>query len=51
MNLIRLGDATDHSGKVVTASKTMDYDGISVARNGDRITCPLHPQVQPNFID
>lgn len=49
-NFIRLGDSTDHGGKVVTASESMSYDGISVARVGDKITCPLHPQVQPNAI-
>ncbi|WP_321873398.1 PAAR domain-containing protein [Burkholderia ubonensis] len=51
MDLIRLGDATDHGGKVITASETMEYDGIAVARKGDRITCPLHPDVHPNVIE
>lgn len=49
-DLIRLGDTTDHGGKVISASLTMNYDGIPVARKGDRITCPLHPQIQPNVI-
>ncbi|WP_439890910.1 PAAR domain-containing protein [Ralstonia sp. 25C] len=51
MDFIRLGDATDHGGKVSSASPTMDYDGIPIARKGDFITCPLHPQVQPNRIE
>lgn len=50
MNLIRLGDSTDHGGVVITASKTMDYDGRPVARKGDLVTCPLHPQINPNVI-
>ena len=50
MNLIRLGDATDHGGKVITASQTADYDGIPLARKGDLIICPLHPEIQPNVI-
>lgn len=47
---IRLGDTTDHGGKVKTASETTDYDGIPLARKGDLIECPLHPEVQPNVI-
>ena len=47
---IRLGDTTDHGGKVITASETADYDGIPLARKGDRIECPLHLEVQPNVI-
>jgi len=51
MDFIRFGDTTDHGGKVVTASKTADYDGIALARKGDLIECPLHPEVQPNVIE
>jgi uncharacterized Zn-binding protein involved in type VI secretion len=47
---IRLGDTTDHGGRVITASDTADYDGIPLARKGDLIECPLHPTVQPNVI-
>jgi uncharacterized Zn-binding protein involved in type VI secretion len=50
-DFIRLGDATDHRGKVESASTTMSYDGIPLARKGDRVSCPLHPQVQPNVIE
>jgi len=50
INLIRLGDATDHGGKVMTASTTMGFDGRFVARKGDAVACPLHPEVQPNLI-
>ena len=50
MDLIRLGDDTDHGGKVVSASETMHYDDRAVARRGDRVSCPLHPDVEPNLI-
>jgi uncharacterized Zn-binding protein involved in type VI secretion len=49
MNLIRLGDATDHGGKVISASKTMRYEGRFVARKGDEVSCPLH-DIRPNLI-
>ncbi|SAK88101.1 PAAR repeat-containing protein [Caballeronia catudaia] len=50
INLIRLGDATDHGGKVITASETMRMDGRYVARKGDQVTCPKHPEINPNLI-
>ncbi|WP_321888514.1 PAAR domain-containing protein [Paraburkholderia bannensis] len=49
-NLIRLGDDTDHGGKVISASRTMRYEGRFVARQGDEVTCPRHPDVRPNRI-
>ncbi|MFP3693114.1 PAAR domain-containing protein, partial [Burkholderia sp. SIMBA_048] len=42
MNLIRVGDDTDHGGKVETGSTTMRFDGRYVARKGDRVSCPQH---------
>jgi uncharacterized Zn-binding protein involved in type VI secretion len=50
INLIRLSDATDHGGEVITASDTMRIKGIPVARIRDQVTCPLHPEVKPNLI-
>ncbi|CAE6934631.1 PAAR domain-containing protein [Paraburkholderia domus] len=50
MDLIRLGDTTDHGGEVITASETMRYGGRRVAREGDEVSCPLHPDVKPNVI-
>ena len=50
MNLIRLGDTTDHGGEVITASETMRYCGRRVARKGDRVNCPQHAEVQSNVI-
>ncbi|WP_408258020.1 PAAR domain-containing protein [Paraburkholderia caledonica] len=35
IGLIRLNDATDHRGEVVTVSDTMHYGGRRVARDGD----------------
>jgi uncharacterized Zn-binding protein involved in type VI secretion len=49
MNLIRLGDATDHGGKVISASSSMNFDGRFVARKGDEVSCPLH-DIRPNLI-
>jgi uncharacterized Zn-binding protein involved in type VI secretion len=50
IDLIRLGDTTDHGGEVITASETMRYSGRRVARKGDLVMCPQHPEVQPNVI-
>ena len=50
MDLVRLGDSTDHGGKVISASSTMDYGGLRLARKGDEVTCPKHPDVRPNRI-
>jgi uncharacterized Zn-binding protein involved in type VI secretion len=50
MDLIRLGDSTDHGGKVISASSTMDYDGRPLARKGDEVSCPKHPDIRPNRI-
>jgi uncharacterized Zn-binding protein involved in type VI secretion len=35
IDLIRLGDTTDHGGEVITASETMCYGGRRVARSSD----------------
>ncbi|RAS37425.1 PAAR domain-containing protein [Paraburkholderia bryophila] len=48
-NLIRLGDPTDHGGRVISASSVMRYDGRFVARKGDRVCCPKH-DLRPNLI-
>jgi uncharacterized Zn-binding protein involved in type VI secretion len=47
---MRRGDATDHGGKVVGASDKMRMRGQYVARKGDEVSCPLHPDVRPNRI-
>ncbi len=51
MNLIRVGDDTDHGGKVETGSQTMQFDGRYVARKGDCVSCQQHPDVSPNVIE
>ncbi|PTB22739.1 hypothetical protein C9I57_03025 [Trinickia symbiotica] len=50
INLIRVGDGTDHGGKVITGSPTMSFDGRFVARKGDEVSCPKHPDIAPNVI-
>lgn len=39
--IVRLGDPTSHGGKVITASVTHVLKGIGIARQGDRVACPL----------
>ncbi|MCR1767885.1 PAAR domain-containing protein [Burkholderia glumae] len=51
IHLIRLGDDTDHGGKVETGSPTMQYDGRQVARKGDLVPCPKHSDVLPNVTE
>ncbi|MCA3087109.1 MAG: PAAR domain-containing protein [Burkholderia sp.] len=51
INLIRIGDDTDHGGKVETGSTTMHFDGRYVARKRDRVSCPQHPDISPNLIE
>jgi len=38
MNLIRLSDPTDHGGEAISASKSMRFDGLFVARKGDEVS-------------
>ncbi|HWW05256.1 PAAR domain-containing protein [Collimonas sp.] len=56
-NVIRLGDATDHGGKVVSASAPFIVEGIAVARVGDTCICPIQGHTvcvivegDPNFM-
>ncbi len=49
-DLIRLGDATDHGGKVVSASPPMRYDGRARGAHGRQRVVPRHPEVRPNLI-
>lgn len=51
MNLIRVGDDTDHGDKAETEPQTMKCDGRYVAHKGDRVSCPRHPNVSPNVIE
>jgi uncharacterized Zn-binding protein involved in type VI secretion len=47
ISLIRVGDNTDHSGKVLTGSPTLHFDARPVARKGDEVSCPQHPDIKP----
>jgi uncharacterized Zn-binding protein involved in type VI secretion len=50
IDLIRLGDTTNHGGEVVSASEWMKFRGVPVARIGDHVKCPEHPDTNPNVI-
>ncbi|CAB3805324.1 hypothetical protein LMG28688_06153 [Paraburkholderia caffeinitolerans] len=50
-DFIRLGDTTDHGGEVVTASNSLSYGDIPLARKGDQLRCPQHLDVLPNIIE
>lgn len=40
-HIIRLGDPTDHGGKVISVTATwFTVEGIAVARVGDQCSCP-----------
>jgi uncharacterized Zn-binding protein involved in type VI secretion len=39
--IIRLGDPTSQGGSVITASATHSLCGISIARKGDYVSCPV----------
>ncbi len=41
LQIIRKGDKTTHGGSVLTASDTMKFGGIGVARKGDKVSCPV----------
>lgn len=38
--LIVVGDSTSHGGKVIEGAPTTDTEGKSIARIGDKVTCP-----------
>lgn len=40
--VILIDDKTTRSGKVLSGSSTMKFDGIGVARKGDPVECPAH---------
>jgi uncharacterized Zn-binding protein involved in type VI secretion len=38
--MVRLGDATDHGGKVIEATEELKHLGVAVALNGHGVSCP-----------
>lgn len=38
--MARLGDATDHGGKIVEATQDLTDEGIAVALDGHLVACP-----------
>ena len=51
MDFIRRNDTTTGDGRVITASASMEYDGRALARKGDEVVCPKHPDIRPNCIN
>ena len=41
LQVIRKGDKTSHGSSVLSASETMKFGGIGVARKGDKVSCPV----------
>jgi uncharacterized Zn-binding protein involved in type VI secretion len=39
-DMVRLGDITDHGGKVIQAAPDLTHMGIPVALNGHLVECP-----------
>jgi uncharacterized Zn-binding protein involved in type VI secretion len=52
LQIIVVGDATDHGGKVITGSPKQDIDGKAIARLGDKVECPqCYPGGKPHGIN
>ncbi|WP_145584784.1 PAAR domain-containing protein [Yersinia intermedia] len=56
--IIRIGDKTTHGGAVQSGSDAMIFGGLSVARKGDKVSCPIQghgPKTivegNPNYLD
>ena len=41
MQVIVLGDKTDHGGTVISASSTLVVGGVKAALVGDLVSCPI----------
>jgi uncharacterized Zn-binding protein involved in type VI secretion len=51
-NIITVGDSTDHGGKVISGSPTHDIGGKSIARLGDKVSCPqFYPGGKPHGVN
>jgi len=40
--VILVGDLTDHGGTVLTGAADATIEGRATARQGDKVSCPLH---------
>ncbi|EOC0417696.1 PAAR domain-containing protein [Cronobacter malonaticus] len=47
--IVRIGDKTTHGGQVLSGSAVMKFAGISVARQGDPVSCPIDGH-SPSYI-
>ncbi|MCC8423125.1 PAAR domain-containing protein [Photorhabdus thracensis] len=43
-SIIRIGDKTTCGGQVISGSLAMKFNGIGVARKGDKVACPVTGQ-------
>jgi uncharacterized Zn-binding protein involved in type VI secretion len=50
VRLIRFGDVTEQDGEAIIASSTVTFDDRPVARMGDEVLCPRHPEITPKLI-
>jgi uncharacterized Zn-binding protein involved in type VI secretion len=50
INLMRLGDTTNHGGEVLNTSNTMRYGGRRLAREDDHVKFPQHAELELNLI-
>lgn len=52
LQIIVVGDSTDHGGKVISGSPNRDIDGKAIARLGDKVECPqYYPGGRPHGIN
>ena len=50
--IITVGDATTHGGKVISGSPDHDIDGRAIARLGDKVDCPgVYPGGRPHGVN
>lgn len=47
---ILVGDKTDHGGVVIAGAPATDVHGKSIARVGDKVTCPKRGHGSPTVI-
>jgi uncharacterized Zn-binding protein involved in type VI secretion len=52
LNIIVVGDSTNHGGKVISGSAEHSIEGKAIARLGDKVDCPqLYPGGKPHGIN
>ena len=52
LNIITVGDKTDHGGTVINGSSNHNIRGRAIARLGDQVACPLlYPGGKPHGLN